>query len=74
MNESNMKDAQPASPATASPQERQWAMFALLTLGIGALVTVPLLAIIFITAFVIVIIAAIKANEGLPTGTRSRCG
>jgi len=37
----------------------------LLTLGIGALVTVPLLAIIFITAFVIVVIAAIKANEGV---------
>ena len=128
MNESNMKDAQPAPPATASAQERQWAMFAhlsvllgglgtsgwagsigffigplviwlvkkdtmpfvadqakealnfaitvslaclalvvltVLTLGIGALVTVPLLAIIFITAFVIVIIAAIKANEGV---------
>ena len=36
-----------------------------LTLGIGALVTVPAFAIIGITAFVLVIIAAIKANEGV---------
>jgi uncharacterized Tic20 family protein len=37
----------------------------LLTLGIGALLTVPLYAIIGITALVLVIIAAIKANEGV---------
>jgi uncharacterized Tic20 family protein len=36
-----------------------------MTLGIGLLVTVPLYAIIGITALVLVIIAAIKANEGV---------
>jgi len=37
----------------------------LLTLGIGALLTVPLFAVIGITALVFVIIAAIKASEGV---------
>lgn len=126
MNE--MKDATSATPATVSPEERQWAMFAhlsallgglitsgwagsigffigplviwlmkkdtmpfvddqakealnfaitvsiaclvllvltLVTLGIGALLTVPLLAVIGIGALVLVIIAAMKANEGV---------
>jgi uncharacterized Tic20 family protein len=36
-----------------------------LTLGIGLLLTVPLYAIIGISALVLVIIAAIKANEGV---------
>ena len=39
MNESNMKDAQPAPHATASAQERQWAMFAHLSVLLGGLVT-----------------------------------
>jgi uncharacterized Tic20 family protein len=127
MNASNMNEPNTAPVATASVQERQWAMFAhlsvllgglvtsgwagsigffigplviwlmkkdtmpfvadqakealnfaitvslaclvlliltVLTLGIGALLTVPLFAIIGITALVLVIIAAIKANEG----------
>ena len=37
----------------------------LLTLGIGAILTVPLMAAIGITALVLVIIAAMKANEGI---------
>ena len=128
MNQSSTNDANPTPPALASAQERQWAMFAhlsvllggivtsgwagsigffigplviwllkrdtmpfvadqakealnfaitvslaclallvltVLTLGIGALVTVPAFAIIGITAFLLVIIAAIKANEGV---------
>jgi uncharacterized Tic20 family protein len=128
MNESNMKDASPAAPASASAQEKQWAMFAhlsvllgglvtsgwagsigffigplviwlmkkdtmpfvgdqakealnfaitvslaclalliltVLTFGIGAVLTVPLFAVIGITALVLVIIAAMKANEGI---------
>ena len=36
-----------------------------LTLGIGLLLTVPLYGIIGITALVLVILAAIKANEGV---------
>jgi uncharacterized Tic20 family protein len=40
-------------------------IFTLLTLGIGALLTIPLFAIIGITALVLVVIAAIKANEGV---------
>ena len=36
-----------------------------LTLGIGAVLTVPLFAVIGITALVLVIIAAVKANEGV---------
>ncbi len=126
MNE--MKDAASATPATVSPDERQWAMFAhlsallgglvtsgwagsigffigplviwlmkkdtmpfvddqakealnfaitvsiaclvllvltLVTLGIGALLTVPLFAVIGIGALVLVIIAAMKAKEGI---------
>ena len=126
MNE--MKDAASATPATASPDERQWAMFAhlsallgglvtsgwagsigffigplviwlmkkdtmpfvddqakealnfaitvsiaclvllvltLVTLGIGALLTVPLFAVVGIGALVLVIIAAMKAKEGV---------
>ena len=128
MNESNMKDAQPASPATASAQERQWALFAhlsvllgglvtsgwagsigffigplviwlmkkdtmpfvddqakealnfaitisiacvalvmltILSLGIGALLTIPLMMAIGIAALVMIIIAAMKAHEGV---------
>jgi len=128
VNESNVKDAGPTVPASTSAEERQWAMFAhlsvllgglvtsgwagsigffigplviwlikkdtlpfvadqakealnfaitislacfvllvltLLTLGIGALLTVPLFAVIAITALVLVIMAAIKANEGV---------
>jgi uncharacterized protein len=128
MNQSSTNDANPTPPALASAQERQWAMFAhlsvllggivtsgwagsigffigplviwllkrdtmpfvadqakealnfaitvslaclalliftLLTLGIGALLTIPLFAIIGITALVLVVIAAIKANEGV---------
>ena len=40
-------------------------MFTLLTLGIGSLLTIPLFAIIGIVALVLVVIAAIKANEGV---------
>ena len=128
MNQSSTNDVNPTPPALASAQERQWAMFAhlsvllggivtsgwagsigffigplviwllkrdtmpfvadqakealnfaitvslaclalliltLLTLGIGALLTIPLFAIIGITALVLVVIAAIKANEGV---------
>jgi uncharacterized Tic20 family protein len=34
-------------------------------LGIGALLTIPLMLIIGITALVLVIIAAMKANQGI---------
>ena len=40
-------------------------MLTLLTLGIGALLTIPLMMIIGITATVLVIMAAIKANQGI---------
>lgn len=40
-------------------------LLTLLTLGIGALLTVPLMVIIGITATVLVIMAAIKANQGI---------
>jgi len=36
-----------------------------MTLGVGALLTVPLMLIIGVTALVFVIIAAMKANEGI---------
>jgi uncharacterized Tic20 family protein len=36
-----------------------------MTLGIGALLTVPLMLIIGVTALVFIVIAAIKANEGV---------
>ena len=128
MNQLSTNDANPTPPALASAQERQWAMFAhlsvllggivtsgwagsigffigplliwllkrdtmpfvadqakealnfaitvslaclalliftLLTLGIGSLLTIPLFAIIGITALVLVVIASIKANEGV---------
>ncbi|MCA1715019.1 MAG: DUF4870 domain-containing protein, partial [Gammaproteobacteria bacterium] len=37
----------------------------LLTLGIGGLVTLPIMLIIGIAALVFIVIAAIKANEGV---------
>ena len=37
----------------------------LMTLGVGALLTVPLMLIIGVAALVFVVIAAIKANEGV---------
>ncbi len=37
----------------------------ILSMGIGALLTIPLMMIIGITALVLVIIAAMKANEGI---------
>ena len=40
-------------------------MLTVMSLGIGALVTIPLLGIIGIAALVLVVIAAIKANEGV---------
>lgn len=40
-------------------------LFTILSLGIGALVTVPLFVVIGITALVLIVIAAIKANEGV---------
>jgi uncharacterized Tic20 family protein len=36
-----------------------------MTLGIGALLTVPLMLIIGVTALVFIVMAAIKANEGV---------
>ena len=36
-----------------------------MTLGVGALLTVPLMLVIGVTALVFVIIAAMKANEGV---------
>jgi hypothetical protein len=36
-----------------------------MTLGVGALLTVPLMLIIGVTALVFIIIAAMKANEGV---------
>jgi uncharacterized protein len=36
-----------------------------MTLGIGALLTVPLMLIVGVTALVFIVIAAIKANEGV---------
>ena len=41
------------------------AIFTLLTIGIGALLTVPLALIVGIAARVVVIMAAIKANAGV---------
>lgn len=40
-------------------------MLTILSLGIGALLTIPLMMIIGITALILVIIAAIKAHEGV---------
>lgn len=40
-------------------------LFGLLTLGIGFLIALPLMAIIGIAALVFIIIAAIKANDGV---------
>lgn len=40
-------------------------LMTILSLGIGALVTIPLFLVISITALVLVIIAAVKANEGV---------
>ena len=40
-------------------------MLTILSLGIGALLTIPLMMAIGITALVLVIMAAIKANEGV---------
>jgi uncharacterized Tic20 family protein len=40
-------------------------MLTILTLGIGALVTVPLFILIGLVALVMVIVAAMKANEGV---------
>lgn len=40
-------------------------MLTILSLGIGALLTVPLMMIIGITALILIIIAAVKANEGV---------
>lgn len=40
-------------------------MVTILSLGLGALLTIPLLMIVGITALVLVIIAAVKANEGV---------
>ena len=40
-------------------------LLTVLTLGVGMLLTLPLLAVIGITATVLVIIAAIKANQGV---------
>ena len=40
-------------------------LFTILSLGIGALITVPLFVAIGITALVLIVIAAIKANEGV---------
>jgi uncharacterized Tic20 family protein len=36
-----------------------------MTLGVGALLTIPLMLIIGVTALVFVIIAAMKANQGI---------
>ena len=128
MSESSTNDANPPPPALASAQERQWAMFAhlsvllggivtagwaanigffigplaiwllkrdtmpfvadqakealnfsllvtgifvilmalgLLTLGIGFLITMPIMVIVGIAALILTIIAAMKANEGI---------
>jgi uncharacterized Tic20 family protein len=40
-------------------------MLTIMSLGIGALLTIPLMMIIGIVALVLVIMAAIKANEGV---------
>jgi uncharacterized protein len=40
-------------------------LLTILSLGIGALLTIPLMMIIGITALILIIIAAIKANEGV---------
>ena len=40
-------------------------LLTILSLGIGALATIPLLMVIGIVALVLVIIAAVKANEGV---------
>lgn len=40
-------------------------MLTILSLGIGALLTVPLMMIIGVTALILIIIAAVKANEGV---------
>jgi len=40
-------------------------MLTILSLGIGALLTIPLMMIIGVTALVLIIIAAVKANEGV---------
>jgi hypothetical protein len=40
-------------------------LLTLLTLGIGALLTIPLMVVIGIVALVFIVIAAIKANEGV---------
>jgi uncharacterized Tic20 family protein len=40
-------------------------LLTILSLGIGALLTIPLMLIIGITALVLVIIAAMKANQGI---------
>ena len=40
-------------------------MLTILSLGIGALLTIPLMLIIGITALVLIIIAAMKANQGI---------
>lgn len=40
-------------------------LFTILSLGIGALITIPLFAGIGIAALVLVVIAAVKANEGV---------
>lgn len=40
-------------------------MLSVLTLGIGLLITAPIMLIVGITALVLVIMAAIKANEGV---------
>ena len=39
-------------------------IFTLITLGIGALITVPLFFVLFVGWFVLTIIAAVKANSG----------
>lgn len=40
-------------------------MVTLLSLGIGAIITIPLFLVLGITALILVIIAAVKANEGV---------
>lgn len=40
-------------------------MITLLSLGIGAIITVPLLMLVGLGALILVIIAAVKANEGV---------
>ncbi len=40
-------------------------MLTIMSLGIGALLTIPLMMIIGVTALILIIIAAVKANEGV---------